>query len=46
MYTKLLQAIYRDSDLAEKTASMIEQKVSDYQQKKGQAGIGTKKIFS
>ncbi len=38
MYTKLLQAIYRDSDLAEKTAFMIEQKVSDYQQKKGQAG--------
>ncbi|PQD89366.1 sugar phosphorylase, partial [Enterococcus faecium] len=38
MYTKLLQAIYRDSDLAEKTASMIEQKVSVYQQKKGQAG--------
>lgn len=38
MYTKLLQAIYRDSDLSEKTASMIEQKVSVYQQKKGQAG--------
>lgn len=48
MYTKLLQAIYRDSDLSEKTASMIEQKSVFISRRKARQAncIGTKKIFS